>query len=66
MDDYNIKCRTDYILVDNGDLTKNLHMLVRQGNRIVSEIDLGDIESILIKKKELEEEIKKLKGEKHE
>lgn len=51
--------RRSFKLVDNGDLTQNLHSLHYQNGILFDEFDLGNIEGILIKLKKQKEIIDK-------
>ena len=56
-----IKFKRNFKLVDNGDLTQNLHSLCYQNNRLISEADLGNVEDILYELKKQKEVIDRLK-----
>lgn len=54
-----IEFKKIFKLVDNGNLTYNLHSLCYQNNILISEFDLGNIEDILVKLKKQKEVIDK-------
>lgn len=54
-----IKFKRSFKLVDNGDLTQNLHSLCYQNNTLISEVDLGNVEDILTQLKKQKEINKK-------
>ena len=54
-----IKFKRSFKLVDNGDLTQNLHSLCYQNNTLISEVDLGNVEDILTQLKKQQEIIDK-------
>lgn len=56
-----IKFKRSFKLVDNGDLTQNLHSLCYQNNTLISEVDLGNVEDILTQLKKQKEIIDKAK-----
>lgn len=51
-----IKFKRNFKLVDNGDLTQNLHSLCYQNNVLISETDLGNMEDILVEYAKLKED----------
>lgn len=57
-----IKFKRNFKLVDNGNLTQNLHSLCYQNNILISEIDLGNVEDILVQLKKQKEIIDKVKS----
>lgn len=54
-----IKFKRNFKLVDNGDLTQNLHSLCYQNNILISETNLGNIEDIVVQLKKQKEINKK-------
>lgn len=59
-EEFKIEFRRSFKIVDNDNLTQNLHSLVYKNNRLVSECDLGKIEDILIQNKKNKEAINKV------
>lgn len=59
--EFKVVFKRSFKLVDNGDLTQNLHSLTFQNCILINEFDFGNIADILIRNKQQETNWKELK-----